>query len=454
LTFNQIDSQSPLLPPDFSAYVISPTDKVRPIYYEFNGGIDENLPWHSHLSVAYVGNESANLGSYSGSNSYNSASDINIICGIETGCPKNNNPDMDASDSLFFVDYSYIPSNLLALYGNPVIGSISSFGTPEFDLYRPYPFYQHIYQLKHNFYSNYNSAQIEWDKVSGMVMWGANYTFAKNLATGSSYNNQLVDPVNLRNDYNPVPYDRTQVFNIHYLIDLGKRYKGGHWMFSELANGWRISGISQVMSGFPLASENGNNFGFGYGGFANAVQVPNYDQANQQGQTNPCQAVYQIKPDKNGLTLCVNNLNPVVWLGTPDVQLMPTLVKGVSPKGGSHTHQFINPLAFGISQPGTNGTYRLPYLRGPAYMDHDVTLLKDFSVGEGKTLQLRMGAFNVFNHPLVSFNNQNNNNLNLGFQNGVVGQALTQSMLTHQDFGIADIKVGNRLAEVEAKFTF
>jgi hypothetical protein len=65
-----------------------------------------------------------------------------------------------------------------------------------------------------------------------------------------------------------------------------------------------------------------------------------------------------------------------------------------------------------------------------------------------------MGAFNVFNHPLVSFNNQNNNNLNLGFQNGVVGQALTQSMLTHQDFGIADIKVGNRLAEVEAKFTF
>ncbi len=41
----------------------------------------------SHLSVAYVGNESVNLGSYSGSNSYNSASDINIICGIETGCP-------------------------------------------------------------------------------------------------------------------------------------------------------------------------------------------------------------------------------------------------------------------------------------------------------------------------------------------------------------------------------
>ena len=182
------------------------------------------------------------------------------------------------------------------------------------------------------------------------------------------------------------------MFNIHYLVDLGKRYKGGNWLFSELANGWRVSGISQVMSGFPLASENGNNFGFGYAGFANAVQVSNPNQANQQGQTQ-CESVYGIKPDKNGNTFCVNYMNPVVWLGTPDVQLMPALVKGVSAKGGSHTHQFINPLAFGIPEPGTNGVYRLPYLRGPAYMEHDVTVLKDFSVGEGRDPAVADGRF-------------------------------------------------------------
>ena len=59
-----------------------------------------------------------------------------------------------------------------------------------------------------------------------MVTYGANYTFAKNLATAASWNNNLVDPVNLRNDYNPVPYDRTQVFNIHYLVDLGQALQG------------------------------------------------------------------------------------------------------------------------------------------------------------------------------------------------------------------------------------
>jgi hypothetical protein len=454
LTFNQIDSQSPINPPDFNAYVISPNDTVRPIYYEFNVGIDQNLPWHSHLSAAYVGNHSVNLGSYNGS-SYNSASDINIICGIESGCPTNNNPNMaNTKDNLFNVDSEYSAlcnydgGELCDVYGNPIIDGIGGLGTPEYDFYRPYPFYQHIYELKHNFYSNYNSAQIEWDKAAGLASWGANYTFAKNLATASSWNNQLVDPVNLRNDYNPVPYDRTQVFNIHYLIDLGKRYNGGNWMFSQLANGWRLSGISQVMSGFPLASENGENFGFGYGSFANAVPVPYPTQSNQQAEFTTCEAIYDVKG------FCVTYMNPVVWLGTPDVQLMPTLAKGVNPKGGPHAHQYINPLAFGVPQPGSNGVYRLPYLRGPAYIDNDVTLMKSFAVGEGRNLELRMGAFNVFNHPLVSFNNNNTTNLQLGFQNATVGQALTQNVLQYQDFGVANIKVGNRLAELEAKFTF
>jgi hypothetical protein len=464
LSYNEIDSQSPLLPPDFSVYTISPNDTSRPIYYEFNGGIDQAINWkflrNSHVWAAFVGNKSVNLSSYNGGATYsganyNSASDINIICGIETGCPTNNNPAMaGANDNLFFVSYSAIPTALTQLYGNPVIDSIGGLGTPEYDVYRPYPFYQHVYQLKHNFYSNYNSAQFDWEKTAGIVTFGANYTFAKNLATAASYNNNLVDPVNLRNDYNPVPYDRTQVFNIHYLVDLGKRYKGGATWISELANNWQISGISQVMSGFPLASQNGENFGLGYGGFANAVQVPNANQANQQAESNPCESLFQIKPDKNGNTYCVNSMNPIVWLGTPDVELMPTLVNGVSPKGGPQTHQFINPLAFGIPAPGTNGVYRLPYLRGPAFMDHDISLMKTFATGEGKSLTVRMSAFNFLNHPLVSFNNNDNFNLNLAFNNGVAGQALTQSMLVYQDFGVANIKVGNRLAELQAKFTF
>lgn len=452
LSFDQIDSETPLNPPDFSAYTLSSTDTNRPIYYEYNGGIDQSMPWRSHLSVAYVGSHSVNLGSYNGSN-YNSASDINIICGIEKGCPANKNPQMAADDSLFDVQDTACSYNFGILCSGSALGNgIGNLSTQVQDYYRPYPFYQHIYQLKHNFYSNYSSAQVVWNKISGMLTWGANYTFAKNLATAASYNNQIVDPVNLRNDYNPVPYDRTQTFNIHYLLDLSRRYKGGHRLLSEAANGWQISGVSQVTSGIPLASENGENFSFGYGAI-HPVQVFHENMAsNSDSAIKQCRNEFNIPPDSLGNTYCVQQVNPTVWLGTPDVQLMPT-IKG-NLVGGPKKHQFINPLAFGIPLPGSNGAYRLPYMRGPYYMDHDVTVLKNFSMGEKKTLQLRMAAFNIFNHPLVSFNNQNTNNLNLSFQNATAGEALTQDELLYPNFGVADIKVGNRLVELEGKFSF
>ena len=65
----------------------------------------------------------------------------------------------------------------------------------------------------------------------------------------TSYNNMIPDPLNLRNKYNPAPFDRTHVFNVHYLIDLGKRYREDHRLLAEAANGWQISGISTFQSG-------------------------------------------------------------------------------------------------------------------------------------------------------------------------------------------------------------
>ncbi len=458
LSYQQIDSESPQNPPDFNAYTLSPSDTKRPVYYQYSFSIDQRLPWKSLVQFAYVGSHNINLGSYNGS-VYNEASDINIICGIETGCPANKNPNMTGTaypDSLFQVSLNGNGSadwkSMIAVenpnYGG---GGIGGFDTQEQDFFRPYPFYQHIYTLKHDFYSNYNSFQVQWTKQTGMVTWNANYTFAKNLATAASYNNNIVDPVNLRNDYNPPSFDRSQTFNISYFINLGKRYKGSSRWLAEIFNGWEVSGISNVSTGVSLPSQYQENFGFGYGG-VQPVGVPFPNQSlPSQGQTDNCEYVWQV-PAINGAYNCTTSMNPTVWLGSPDLLLMPTL-KG-NPTGGPQTHQFINPLAFGLPEPVSNGAYRLPYLHGPAYIDHDVTLFKQFDMGEGKTLQLKMAAFNIFNHPLVSFNNQNTDNLSLDFNEATVGQALTSNVLIYPYFGVADIKTGNRLLEVEAKFTF
>jgi len=139
-------------------------------------------------------------------------------------------------------------------------------------------------------------------------------------------------------------------------------------------------------------------------------------------------------------------------LGTPDVILMPTLLG--NPVGGKKKHQYVNPLALGLPLPETNGVLRLPYIHGPAFFDHDLSILKNVPMGEKRFLQLRAAGFNFMNHPMVSFNNADTSNLSLGFQNATAGQALTQNVLLHQDFGVANIKVGNRLIELSAKFEF
>ena len=433
LTFDLIDSQSPLNPPDFSVYTVSKDDKDRPIFYEYNLAVSQRIPWHrmrSFLEVAYVGNRNQHLSSYNNSQ-YNSASDANLI----------------PFGTLFNVNLGSLPPSMTSTGTG---SDISNLSTPEQDFFRPYPFYNHVYQLSHRFYSNYNSLQISWNKTGGFVQFGANYTFSKNLATAASYNNIIPDPVDLRNDYIPVPFDRTHVFNIHYLIDIGKRYHRGHRILAEVVNDWQISGISTAMSGFPLASVQGENFGFGYGQVT-PTQVHFKTQRNPVTD-NTCAQVYGIPPDSNGNAWCVTNMSPTVWLGTPDIQLMPNVL--CDPAGGKGKDQYINPLCFGVPLPESNGQYRLPYIHGPAFMNHDLSLLKNIGMGEKRNLQLRLAAFNFLNHPLVSFNQSDTTNLTLAFQNATPGNALTQTAITHKDFGVAGIKVGNRLLELSVKYEF
>ena len=437
LSFAEIDNQSPINPPDFSAFTISPTDTVRPLHLEYNVTVSQSISWqrlglrNSLLEVSYVASDGHHLSSYN--NNYNSISNINLI----------------PAGTLFNANFGLLPATL----GNSSGLTISSMNTAQQDFFRAYPFYTNIYQLRHDFYSTYNSGQLSWNKSSGRVQFGANYTFSKNLAVAASYNNNVANPFNLRDEYNPTPFDHTQVFNVHYLIDLGfgKRHHLGFKPVGEVLNGWQISGISTVQSGPPLASINGENFGFGYG-LIQPVQVATLNQMGS-GSSSTCINNYHIPADANGNRYCVTQLNPATWLGTPDVQLLPTIT--CNPKGGPAKNQYINGACFGIPLPGANGQLRPPYLRGQAYMNHDLSLLKNLGLGEKRSLQFRAAAFNFLNHPLVSFNNNNTQtDLTLSQQGGTAGQTLTQSDLTEQGFGVAGIKYGNRLVELSVKYQF
>jgi len=435
LSFDSVEDQSPVNPPDFSVYTISSTDSTRPIFYEYNVTYDQAITWRplrSQIEVSYVGSDGRHLDS-----GYNSAASLNNI----------------APGTLFTACLTCLSTSVTQGLAPSDIGSLT---TPEVDSFRPYPFFSNVYQLKHNFYSSYNSGQVQWNGQATLVpnagitaQFGANYTFSKNLAVATGY---TPDPFNLRNDYNPVPYDRTQVFNIHYLIDLGSHHGFGFAPLRPVINGWQISGISTAQSGQNMASNEGENFGFGYGEIQ-AVQVQYQNQVDPSTILPLCVNTYHIPADANGNHFCVTALNSTVWLGTPDVMLAPTIY--CNPASGKAAHQYINPLCYGIPLPGQNGTLRSPYIHGPAYFEHDLTLLKNFKVRDKDNLQVRLAAFNFLNHPLTSFNPNNTaSDLTLSQQFGTAGQRLTQSDLTEPGFGIAEIKEGSRLLELSAKYTF
>ncbi|HTV82995.1 MAG TPA: carboxypeptidase regulatory-like domain-containing protein [Acidobacteriaceae bacterium] len=461
-TFDLIDNQSPVNPPDFSVYTLSPTDTTRPAFYEFNVTADQRLMWNTLLEVAYVGEQGRNLPSYNvNASGYNGNSDINLIPAGYLFGPVTCGGVVETEPT------SCLPLSLKTS-SNPA-DSIGGLDTQQTDFFRPYPFYEHVYSLKHDYYSNYNAMQVAFNKSTGLATWGANYTFSKVLATAASYNNVVPDPLNLRNEYNPAPMDRTGVLSVHYTVNLGRRFTGDNRIFSNLANGWQIAGIDSYQSGPDLPSEEGENFGFGYGS-VEPTQVATEWQEPDPEQTQVCTGQYGIPADKNGNQFCVNNLNPTVWLGSPDYQLMPTSAFGCKPSGGTGPHQFINANCFGVPMPGGpttgpnagatmnpsgQGTYRLPYIRGPATLIDNLSLIKDFGMGEGKTLELKVDGFNFLNHPLVSFNNDDSSNLSLGnLLYAVPGTRLTEDELGYKDFGIADVKYGSRTVQLSAKYSF
>ncbi|HXB73957.1 MAG TPA: carboxypeptidase-like regulatory domain-containing protein [Candidatus Acidoferrales bacterium] len=272
--------------------------------------------------------------------------------------------------------------------------------------FRPLTGFAGLGLATNNLYANYNSVQATYVRTKGRAVINMNYTFAKALGILSS----TLDSFNINNDYGVQPTNRTHIFNAAYSYNLPNfvrnRFAGG------VVNGWQISGITQLQSGQNLTGQRTQTFGLAL----NGAKIP-------------------------GTTYNISNTS---LLGTPNIALSPIVT--CDPGANLAPHQYINPSCFAFpTQVGQNGPTTLPVLYGPAFFNTDFGLFKNFSVlGEGRKLQLRMNAYNVFNHPLWSFNGAN---LNLGFS-GTTGQLNTPL------FGTITTKQGHRVVQLAVKFTF
>src|SRR5439155_20778812 len=89
--------------------------------------------------------------------------------------------------------------------------------------------------------------------------------------------------------------------------------------------------------------------------------------------------------------------------GSDAVTIQPVLL--CDPRSNLGENQYINGSCFGAPSPGKNGMFQFPYLRGPSFMNHALSLFKSFQVSrnENHKLQLRLSGYNILNHPLNTF---------------------------------------------------
>jgi hypothetical protein len=292
---------------------------------------------------------------------------------------------------------------------NPVpLGAMLDDPNGNIDDYRPMPNYGNLQVFRHSAYQNYHALQALLTRQRGRLTFTAAYTFSKNLGTrggdGNGYvandSEYMLDP--RQYNYGVLGTDRTHVATLAWNLQLPDVNKNA-WT-RALLGGWELAGVSTYVSGAPLSG-------------SLTIQ---------------------------GTTVGGVALNDTSITGSPDVHIMPLLT--CDPREGVPRGYLFNPSCFAAPTPGHNGSPSQPYFKGQPYFDHDLALSKRLALGShGDSLQLRIAAYNLFNHP-IRFPDPTRN-LTLVFDDGVQ---------TNGEFGRLpdDNKYGRRIVQLTLRYEF
>jgi hypothetical protein len=178
------------------------------------------------------------------------------------------------------------------------------------------------------------------------------YTFSKSIDQASSISDPL-NPFNFRLTRALSAWDLTHNLVATYQYQLPLGHFSGRTKF--WTDGWAISGITRLSSGFPVTISSDGDRSF-MGSLPNGVNNHSIDL-----------------PD---FTPGALNLN-----GDPR--------NGLS---------YFNTSLFSPNALGTPGTASRRSFHGPGMVNFDLALLRSFRFSESKALQFRLETFNTFNH--------------------------------------------------------
>lgn len=225
--------------------------------------------------------------------------------------------------------------------------------------------------LQTNETSNYNSLQTTLNYKKGRTNIQVTNTFGKSLdissgtTDGSVFDNFTGDQTNPKQAYGPSDFDRTERLSARWSYVLPTPSFIHGWA-RGFVHGYDISGTGVFQTGKPIDIVNGS------GGAL-------YGTDTSRGQ-------YNVGMDINALrkTGRVQNRLNSYFNNTISTTAAP------------------NPSAVFLSTTASNqfyGNIGRNVLRGPTNANADLSLGKRTKVYDGTTLDLRLQAFNVFNHP-------------------------------------------------------
>jgi hypothetical protein len=266
------------------------------------------------------------------------------------------------------------PAALIRQVANPYYGQIpasSPIGgktVAAAQLLKPYPRFQNVAIYRHNSgTTNYNALETKVEqRLSHGLAFTFAYTHSKLIDDASSvFSTTVLSSPNssslvaadtyrpyLERDSSSGDMPNVTSLSATYDLPLGR----GHRLASSgignvLVGGWRVNAILTLQSGMPITVTPATNYN-SFAGFT--IQRPNL-------------------------------------VGNPS---LPASRRSVS--------KFFNTDAFAIAPQFTLGNASRNPVRGPAYRDLDLSLVKHTKLGEGVDLELRGELFNISNTPAFS----------------------------------------------------
>jgi hypothetical protein len=307
-----------------------------PTTYNFNAGIQRELPMKVLLDVSYVGTQSRHLTEFAPFNAlpYGSA----------------------------WLSQNQDPTS-------PNFGKLDGSAALPGNLYRPYPGYaggkitvgqsaQALYDFGAS--SNYNALQVAVNRrTSGGLQLGASYTWSKALGTTDAH------LTNTRGvNYGPLSLDRGQGLTVNFIYDVPSAARPGSFLDNRIArqafSGWQLSGLGSFSVGTPLT--------LSYS-LTNAPAGASLNRLTTGSEDFAPRVVLTCNPNKSSGDRSI-------------LQYFNTSCVAPAPRGSIGNDSGINTL------------------NGPGLNNWDMSLFRKIRYSDNAQhyIQLRLEAYNVFNH--------------------------------------------------------